>query len=234
MTAKVVQQRLRVCGFRVTRVVAVLGLLVALLRSWLAPVEPRTLWSPVSGTPPEGFTYLAFPKSDAVPLFDGPDQDVVGVLDRALANELPESIEVPWIRVNVADRSLWVRGSDLVLDPAGLQVEQLLKGYAARLVGVSGDAFAYASFKQYVRSGQTVHVLTLHFDDSIESYEYAMQGTRVIPLSMKRVDGKAAAFHGAITLFGWLCAVAAVCFVVVVVEQVWMRRNRVQHMQQAA
>lgn len=199
-----------------------------MLRSWLAPVEPRTLWSPVSGTPPEGFTYLAFPKGDAVPLFDGPDQDVVGVLDRALGNELPESIEVPWIRVNVADRSLWVRGSDLVLDPAGLQVEQLLKGYAARLVGVSGDALAYANYKQEIRDGQTVHVLTLHFDDYIEHYEYAIQGTQVVPLSMKLADGKVVGFDGAIRFFGSLGVLALVWLVVVIGERVWMRRDRGQ------
>lgn len=214
------------CGFRVTRLVAVVGLLVVLWMSWPAPRQARTLWSAGSGAEPEGFTYHAFPKDPGVALFGEPDQNVIDVLDRALGNELPESIEAPWIRVNVAERSVWVRGSDLVLDPVGLQVEQLLKRYAVRLVRVSGDAHAYASFKQEVRGGQTVQVLTLHFDDYVESYEYMVRGTQIVPLSMKLVDGKAVGFDGAIRFLRSLVILGVVWLVVVVAERVWIWRGK--------
>lgn len=99
-------------------VAAIVYAAVLMLSLRLLPgAKPERTWSAADGTPaPSDFTFLMFPVDDKVPIFDGSREKSVGVLERAVGNDIGELKDSEWSQVPWAlpeHKPGFVRVSDL-------------------------------------------------------------------------------------------------------------------------
>lgn len=138
---------------------------------------------------PGDFVYIMYPATDTVPLFDIPRGRETAILSRAVANthrELAHNGDVGWIEVQTNAQPLWVRLTDLRLQPPPNTKADYFAAYADRYAKLDPQGFAFATIKTSTTSDgtQTVTLKRCPDDDHVEKYIYQIKGTAPQPLRM--------------------------------------------------
>ncbi len=165
---------------------------------WSAGKPVRPVWSAADGTPiPADFLLIQYPIDDDVALFDAPDGNRVGSLERAVANTYTEVGTNRWVAVSESVGTLWVRADALVYSTEPARADRLFKAYerhyksAAPLRSAQADPFRSAQAKMNVTSDGQVRERFRRTpdDDHVEEFVYVIDGNSAHPLEQYRYFG---------------------------------------------
>lgn len=159
---------------------------------WSAGKPVRPVWAAGDGTPiPADFLLIQYPNDDDVALFDAPDGNRVGTLDRAVANTYTEVATNQWVTVNVGAGTLWVRANALVFSTDPTRADRLLSAYERHFKSGSNDPFRSAGAKMNLTADGQVRVRFRRTpdDDHVEEFVYVIDGNSAHPVEQYRYFG---------------------------------------------
>lgn len=146
------------------------------------PAPVTVLWhNQLTKSRPPGFRVMAFPKDNTVPIRDAANQ-VIGSLDRAMANEM-EELDQPTITLQLVSGSAQVSRSDLVYLPSDADFTRCIETWRSALAQRAANLKTSETWVTLTREGNGATV-TIQVADSDETrrWRYQTDGINIHPL----------------------------------------------------